>query len=233
MKSMNVCKTCSLSSKTVFGSLTTEESEQLEANLECYEYKKGEIIYKEGSRITGFYCVKKGVFKIYKTGIDSKPQIVAFAQKGDITGYRSVLSNEPACTTVESLEDSEVCYIPSSLIFEFISKNSNFALSLIQLTCKELNTANDLIKDIAQKTVRERLAETLLMLDQTFGKDEEGFINVNLTREDISSIIGTATESVIRILSEFKTDGLISLKGKKIGIGNYSKLESISNSFLK
>jgi len=96
-----------------------------------------------------------------------------------------------------------------------------------------LNTANDLIKDIAQKTVRERLAETLLMLDQTFGKDEEGFINVNLTREDISSIIGTATESVIRILSEFKTDGLISLKGKKIGIGNYSKLESISNSFLK
>lgn len=231
MKSTNICKICSLSSKTIFSSLTNDELEILESKLDCYEYKKGEIIYNEGSRITGFYCVKKGVFKIYKTGIDSKPQIVAFAQKGDITGYRSVLSNEPACTTVESLEDSEVCYIPSNLIFEFIKRNSDFALSLIQLTCRELNAANDLIKDIAQKTVRERLAETLLMLDQTFGKDDEGFINVNLTREDISSIIGTATESVIRILSEFKTDGLIILKGKKIGIINNSKLEFISNSF--
>ncbi len=224
------CKTCACSSISVFRSLRSEELELLEAKLKCNSYKKGDILYREGSRITGCYCIQSGVLKIYKTGIDEKPQIVAFAIPGDITGYRSVLSNEAACTTVEVLEDAEICFIPSEIIFSLIKNNSDFALSLIQLTCKELDQANIYIKDIAQKTVRERLAEMLLMLSDTFKIDNEGYIKINLTREDLSSLVGTATESVIRILSEFKSEGLIELKGKKIKIINIKKMKLISDS---
>lgn len=224
------CKTCACASISVFKTLSDEEHELLSDKLKCNSYKKGDILYREGSRITGCYCIQKGVLKIYKTGIDEKPQIITFARPGDITGYRSVLSNEVACTTVEALEDSEICFIPSEIIFSLIKKNSDFALSLIQLSCKELNQANIYIKDIAQKTVRERLAEILLMLSDTFNVDAEGFITINLTREDLSSIVGTATESVIRILSEFKSEGLIELKGKKIKILNLKKLKLISDS---
>ncbi|MGD9976713.1 MAG: Crp/Fnr family transcriptional regulator [Bacteroidales bacterium] len=225
-----LCKACACSSISVFKSLTNEEYELLNSKLRCNSYKKGDIIYKEGNKILGCYCVKEGVLKIYKTGIDEKPQIIAFAQSGDITGYRSVLSNEMACTTLEVLEDSTVCFIPSEIIFNLIKRNSDFALSLIQLTCKELDHANVYIKDIAQKTVKERVAEVLLMLSDTFNVDNDNYIKINLTREDLSSIVGTATESVIRILSELKNEGLIELKGKKIKIADYKKIKRIADS---
>ncbi len=230
MNSDEYINTCISSSFSIFKSLSTEELDKVNSNLKCNTYRKGEIIYREGSRITGIYCVKKGILKIYKTGIDSKPQIVAFAIKGDITGYRSVLSNEMACTTAEIIEEAEICFIPSDIIFSLIKSNSDFALSLIQLTCRELDQANIFIKDIAQKTVKQRVAEILLMLQNTFKTDEEGFISVNLTREDISSIVGTATESVIRILSDFKNENLISVKGRKIKIIDKKKLNLISDS---
>lgn len=225
-----LCKTCTRSSVSVFKSLSNEEHQLLDSKLKCNLYKKGDILYREGSKITGCYCVQKGILKIYKTGVDEKPQIVAFARPGDITGYRSVLSNEVACTTVEALEESEVCFISSDVIFSLIKSNSDFSLSLIQLTCKELNQANSYIKDIAQKTIRERLAEILIMLFETFGTDTERYIMINLTREDLSSIVGTATESVIRILSELKSEGVLELKGKKIKILDDKRLRLISES---
>ena len=214
----------------VFKPLTKDEKELLESKKRCTIYKKGEIIYHEGGRINGIYIIEKGVLKIYKTGIDEKPQIVAFARTGDITGYRSVLSNELACTTVEALEDSNICFIPSDFVFYLIKTNPDFALSLIQLTCKELDQANSLITDLAQKTVKERVAEIILMLHDTFGADNDGFIQINLTREDLSSIVGTATESVIRILSDIKNEKLIELKGKKIKVVDYKRLKLISDS---
>lgn len=135
-----------------------------------------------------------------------------------------------ACTTAEIIEDAEICFISSDIIFSLIKTNSDFALSLIQLTCRELDQANIFIKEIAQKTVKQRLAEILLMLENTFKLDEEGYIAVNLTREDLSSIVGTATESVIRILGEFKNEGLIAIKGKKIKINDKKKMNLISDS---
>lgn len=215
----------------VFKNLTPEERELIDSNKKYSVYKKGEIIYHEGGRINGIFVIEKGVLKVYKKGVDEKAQIIAFAKAGDISGYRSVLSSELACTTVEALEETHICFVPSELIFTLIKKNPDFALSLIQLTCKELDQANSLIADIAQKTVKERLSEILLMLHDTFNTDKDGYIHINLSREDFSSIVGTATESVIRILSELKKEKLIELKGKKIKILEYKKLKLISDSF--
>jgi len=225
------CKGCSCTESSIFKTLSSDDLDFIDQSRINNSYKKGDVLYREGNRIMGCYCVMSGILKIYKTGNDGKEQIIAFARKGDITGYRSVLSNEPACTTAEVIEDASICYIPASAMFSFVKKNSDFALSLMQLTCKELNQANCFIKDIAQKTVRERLAEVLIMLDDTFGTDNDGYLSISLTREELSNIVGTATESVIRLLSDLKSDKIIAISGKKIKINDKKLLNKISNSY--
>ena len=106
--------------------------------------------------------------------------------------------------------------------------NGDFALDLLQLTCRELEESNNYITDIAQKTVRERLAEVLILLTTKFELDQHNILLINLTREDIANIVGTATESVIRLLSDFKQEGYIDLIGRKIKILDYNKLKKLS-----
>jgi len=192
-------------------------------------FNRGSVLYNEGSRITGCYCIYSGIIKIYKTGIDGKEQIIRFAKKGDLIGFRSVLSKELACTTAKPIEDSVTCYIPGDTLVDLVKSNGNFSIELMQLTCRELGEANTYITDIAQKTVRERLAEILIHLKNDFGLDNNNILQISLTREELANIVGTATESVIRLLSEFKQDKLINLNGRKITILDESSLIRIGN----
>lgn len=218
-----------LVNKTVFKHLTREELELIPLDDGPEHFKRGEILYEEGSRINGFYCVVRGIVKIFKTGFDGKDQILMFAKPGDIIGFRSTITGELACTTTKIIEDSSICYIPGELVKQFVKSNGEFAMDLLELACQELGEANDYITDIAQKTVRERLAEVLIHLKWTFNLDNENFLQISLTREELANIVGTATESVIRLLSEFKQDRLIELHGRRIKILDEAKLIKIGN----
>lgn len=224
-----LCAKCSFETEGIFKNLTTEETDVLNFEKDFRHYKRGDILYHEGNRISGFFCINHGIIKVFKTGFDGKEQIIRFAKKGDIIAYRSVLSNEPACTSAKVIEDCQVCFIPSEILISFIKTNSTFALDLIRLACHELGEANSFITDIAQKTVRERLAEVLLFLVNEFGLDNDRYLKISLTREELANIVGTATESVIRLLSEFKADKLVELNGRKIRILNPGGLQKISN----
>jgi CRP-like cAMP-binding protein len=228
---MPFCDKCALETNSIFKHLTREEAEKINFEKDFRHYKKGDVLYHEGNRINGFYCINSGIIKVFKTGFDGKEQIIRFAKPGDIIAYRSVLSNEPACTTAKVIEDCQVCFIPSEVLISFIKTNPNFALELMKLTCHELGEANSYITDIAQKTVRERVAEVLIQLVEDFGLDDQKYLRISLTREELANIVGTATESVIRLLSEFKADKLIELNGRKIRILNIQGLEKISNVF--
>ncbi|MCK5136853.1 MAG: Crp/Fnr family transcriptional regulator [Bacteroidales bacterium] len=223
------CNSCTIRTFPLFRHLNNEELQNISLNKITEIHKRGSIIYQEGNRMKGFCCVQKGIIKIYKTGFDGKEQIIRFAQSGDIIGYRSVMSNEPACTTTKVLEDSILCHIPTEILLGLVKTNGNFAVELMKLTCKELGEANSYITDIAQKTVRERLAEILLHLDNEFEADINGILKISLTREELSNIVGTATESIIRLLSEFKNEELIELKGRKIKILDKPGLKYIAN----
>ena len=226
-----LCDKCALESGSIFRYLTADEVDTLNFEKDFRQYKRGSLLYQEGNRISGFFCINSGIIKVFKTGFDGKEQIIRFAKAGDIIAYRSVLSNELACTSAKVIEDCQVCFIPSEILISFIKTNPAYALELLKLACHELGEANSFITDIAQKTVRERLAEILLFLVEDFGLDDEKFLNISLTREELANIVGTATESVIRLLSEFKTDGLIELNGRKIKIIDTAGLEKISNIF--
>jgi CRP/FNR family transcriptional regulator, polysaccharide utilization system transcription regulator len=218
-----------LSGFLLFKKLTEEEFNRLNFEKTCSTYKKGTIVYREGSRLTGFYCVTKGIVKVFKTGIDGKEQIIKFAKRGEIIAYRSLLSQELACTTAKVIEDAVLCHIPYQTLLFLIQNNWQFALHMLQIVCRELREANDYITDIAQKSVRERLAEVLLLLRENFDLDRQNTLQISLTREELANMVGTATESVIRLLSEFRADNLIELQGRKIKFLNIPGLRKIAN----
>ncbi len=226
-----LCDKCAPETGSIFKYLSPEEIEMINFQKEFRQYKRGEILYNEGNRISGFFCIHSGIIKVFKTGLDGKEQIIRFAKHGEIIAYRSVLSNELACTSAKVIEDCNVCFIPAEILISLVKSNSTFAHELLKLACHELGEANSFITDIAQKTVRERLAEILLLLVDDFGLDDQDYLQIALTREELANIVGTATESVIRLLSEFKNDRLLELQGRKIKILNIKGLEKISNVF--
>jgi CRP-like cAMP-binding protein len=218
-----------VSKSKVFNHLTPEELDKLPLDMGPTLYAKSSTIYEEGSRINGFYLVCRGIIKIYKTGFDGKDQIIRFAKPGDIMGFRSTITGELACTTSKAIEEAEILYVPSEFVKSFVHGNGNFAMDLLEIACQELGEANDYITDIAQKTVRERLAEVLIQLKWSFDLDRDNYLQISLTREELANIVGTATESVIRLLSEFKQDKLIELHGRRIKILEEAKLIKMSN----
>lgn len=193
--------------------------------------KKGESIFEEGEYLNGVYCIKDGVCKVSKMSENGKNQIVNLVKKGDLLGERSLISEEVTNLSAIALEDMEVCFIPRDEIVRDLEKNPNFTMDVLKTMAITLKNADNLIVDMAQKSVKQRLAETLINLEKKFGVSDLGTIDIQLSREDIASIIGTATESCIRLLSEFKKSKYIDFQGKNIIITNKNELEKIANGF--
>jgi CRP/FNR family transcriptional regulator, polysaccharide utilization system transcription regulator len=215
----------------LFKKLTEPEMTLLKYHATHSLHKKRSIIYNEGSRLTGFYCINRGIIKQYKTGIDGREQIFCFLKKGDIIAYRSLLCQETACSTAQAVEESELIHIPYQTLLYLIENNWQFSYHMLQIVCKELRESNDYITDIVQKTLRERLAEILLLLKDNFELDSSKTLQILLTRKELADIVGTAPESVIRILSDFKQSRLIDLQGRKIKFINVPELTKIANFF--
>ncbi len=226
------CEEFDIKQYSIFSGLSALERAKINDELVTQKHKRGAVIYCEGNRINGTYIVVQGVVKIYKTGADGKEQIIRFAKVGELIGFRSVISEELACSTAEALTDVTLSFLPGENLTTLIKTSPEFAMSLMKLTCKELGESNKYITDIAQKSVRERLAEVLLLLMDTFDLDNEGCLQITLSREDIANLVGTATETVIRLLSEFKHDGLIELIGKKIRLVDIPKLLKTGNIYI-
>ena len=225
------CATCGSRNKSVFCDMSIDEAKDMDSVKGCNIYDRGQVIFHEGNRTNGIYCVNRGKIKLFQLGSEGKEQIIRFAKEGDIIGYRALLSEEPLSASAEALEEAAVCFIPKSQVLKMITENPNFNFKMLKALSHELGEAAKVITDLAQKPVRERLAETLLMLKDTFELDNEKAIQVKLSREELANIVGTATESVIRLLSEFKKDKLIAVEGRNIKLLNIPELTRTANIF--
>ena len=214
--------------QSILRHLYNDEMEYLEEMSEIRHYKKNDIIFHQGKSITGCYVILSGIIKQYKTGVEGRDYILRLAKPFEILGYRSALSEEPACNTSCVIEESDVYFIPKDCLLHLVKTNGLFALELLQIACLEMEESHLLITEIAQKSVRERLAELLLNLKNKFGVNEKGQLNILLSREEYANIVGTATESVIRLLSEFKAERYIDISGKTISILNEKALEKLA-----
>lgn len=226
---MGKCEQCIVRE---FSSLKALNKDELVKLAECktsYIIKKGEPIFEEGDAVNGIYCITTGVCKMSKLSPNGKDQIVKLVKAGELIGQRSMISDEPANLSAVALEDMEVCFIPKSEVLSMFDKNNQFSLNMMKTICGDLKDASEHMISISQKTVKERLAETLVYLEVNFGKNPDGSLHIQLSREELAGMIGTATESCIRLLSDFNKLGLIALIGKKIVIKDIAKLKKIAD----
>lgn len=192
-------------------------------------FNKGEALFEEGSNVDGIYFIENGTAKLYKLGFNRKEQILRFIKEGDIIGYRALLIGEAYQATAEAMSDLQAIFIPSDVFLHLLEIDSQLSYTMLQKISFELGESSNTVTFLAQKTVRERLAEVLLLLEQKLGTDPEGFIKISLTREEIANLIGTATESAIRLISEFKQDDYIAVEGRNIKILNHEKLKKLGH----
>ncbi|MFC4816740.1 MULTISPECIES: Crp/Fnr family transcriptional regulator [unclassified Flavobacterium] len=225
---MNKCEQCIVRQFSSLKALNKDELLRMANCKTSYTIKKGEPIFEEGEITNGVYCIKDGVCKMTKLSANGKDQIVKLVKPGELLGQRSMISDEPANLTAVALEDMEVCFVPKSEILQFFNQNNQFSMNMMKTICGDLKDADDHMVSMAQKTVKERMAETLLYLEETFGVNEDGSLRIQLSREELAGMIGTATESCIRLLSEFNKNGWVDLTGKKITIKNKSQLKKLS-----
>jgi CRP-like cAMP-binding protein len=224
---MSNCDQCIVRQFNSLKSLTKEELVRISACKISKKVKKGQLIFDEGEKINGIYCIREGICKLTKLSANGKDQIVKLVVRGDLIGQRSLVSEEVANLSARALSEMEVCFIPKHEIMTDLHENNDFAFDVLKAMAKDLKEADNIIVNMAQKSVRQRLAEALIYIYTGFGTDENGMLSIVLSREDYANIVGTATESVIRILSQFKKDGFISTKGKQIKVEDLAALKRV------
>jgi len=192
-------------------------------------YRKKEDVYKEGGYPKGIYFVSKGKVKTYQTNESGKELITELHKDGDFFGYLSLLQDDTYTSSATVLEDSEIYMIPKEDFFSLIYKNAEVSRRFIEMLTNNLRENEKQLVKLAYHSVRKRVAEALVKLSDKYKKEGEPKFSMNVSREDLANMVGTATETVIRTLSDFKEDKFIEISGSTITIVNYDKLAGMKN----
>lgn len=225
---MSKCEQCIVRELSTLKALSKNELIHLSHCKDSITVKKGDIIFNEGDHVNGVYCIKAGTCKLVRMASSGKDSILKLITKGDILGQTAVLTQEKSTLSAIAVEDMQICFIPKSEILRLIDVNKKFSLQVTKDVCQNLNYATDIALNNTTKNVKERLAHALISILDSSGIDDEGFLNLQLSRDEIASMVGTATESCIRLLAELKKLGIIDLQAKKIKILKLNDLKTLA-----
>ncbi|MES2566879.1 MAG: response regulator [Bacteroidota bacterium] len=206
-----------------------ESLKKLSEERDVRTYKKKDDIYKVGGYPKGIYFVNKGKVKIFQTNELGKELITELHKEGDFFGYLSLLQDEKYTSSATAMEDSEIFIIPKDDFFSLIYKNSEVSKRFIEILSNNLRDKEKQLVKLAYNSVRKRVAEALVKLSDKYKKEGDEKFRMSVSREDLANMVGTATETVIRTLSDFKEDKLIEISGGTIAILNYDKLSKMKN----
>lgn len=207
------CENCLSRKNSLFSAFCDQDVEGVNETKSCSYYKKNQALFLEGSSPRGVYCVNEGKIKIYARGEEGKEQIIHLAAAGEIVGFRAMFSGEPYKVSAETLEESNICFIGKNDFLDLVDSNPLLRNGIMKELSRELADRATFITNMAQKSVRERLASSLVILNDIY----EGEM-INLTREDLANFVGTATETLIRLLKDYKEEGLVRTHARKIEI---------------
>lgn len=220
-----------LSADQIFDSLLSEELSTLIGFGVSHKYKKGEILFREGGIPTGIFYLESGKVKKYKTTVRGDEQIFFLCSNGELLGYHALLSEEYYSDTAATIEDSQLTFIPKENFLKVLGSSVVLSNWLLKALGHEFGVFVNNFTNLATKTVRERLAWNLLILDEKFKNKETVNLpsEIILSRTDLSNIIGTAKETLVRLLKEFKMAGLIETKGRSIRLLDKKRLVKEAN----
>ncbi len=196
-------------------------------NRKTFQVNKGEEFIKEDEKVTGIYFVYQGSVKVHKKW-GEKELIIRFAKKGDIVGHRG-LGNDNYPVSATALEPSLICFIEIDFFLASLKVNPDYLLRLMMFFAEELNVSERKMRNLAHMPVKGRVAQALLTLQEKFGTNENGFIDLMLSRQDLASYTGATYETVFRVLNELAEEKLIKLSGKSISIPDTKKLTVVVN----
>lgn len=194
-------------------------------------YKKGQTLFVEGNPPYGLYCVSEGNIKVTKLGSNGRENIVRLVTAGDVLGHRSIFTDQYYSATATALEDTKVCFLDKKYILDLVKTEPSISKNIMFRLGRDLGASETKVASLSQKSVLERTAELVLMLGAThFEECSDGKkITLKLTREEMASYLGTSSETLIRCLSELKSEGIIGQSGKNILIKDEKRLVDFAN----
>jgi CRP-like cAMP-binding protein len=214
-----------------FESLPEHVREDFTSQMIVKQFKRGQNIFTEGAFPSGIYFVKEGKIKKFKTLNNGKEQIIYICSEGEMIGYAAFLGEERYHDSAAAITDSLIGYISKDKLVRLLDRHQELSKLLIKKLSHEFGVMVNFIATFTKKSVRERVALTLLILNETFrnNRNEYDEIHIELTREDFANIVGIAVETLVRILSELEHENLISKKGRKIMVKNPQMLFKIAD----
>lgn len=209
--------------------LTTEQRVILARDFTVQKYKKNETIYCEGETPMHLMCLLTGKVKIYKDGVGGRSQIIRVIKNKEYFAYRAYFAEENFVTAAAAFEPCTICLIPMPTIVKLIQENTDLAMFFIRQLSKDLGISDERTVSLTQKHIRGRLAESLLFLKDTYGLEEDGStLSIYLSREDLANLSNMTTSNAIRTLSNFASEKLIAIDGRKIKLIDEEHLKKIS-----
>ena len=216
---------------SILEGLPEEHLYLLNKNKVTHNYKKGEILFREGSYPTGIYYIEKGKVKKYKTDKEGREQIFYVCRKGELFGYHALISEEKYSDSTATIEESTIAFIPKEDFLKVIQLSTILSNRLLKCMSHEFGVFVNGLAVFAQRTVRERLALSLIILRDKYKKENQDNkpVELDLSRDDLAKFVGTARETLVRLLHDFKADGLIETNGRKIILKKPLELTVIAN----
>lgn len=219
-------KRYSFINESILENLPEDISQLIKENLTTLKLKKGQVLFHEGTAPIGLYIIKSGKIKKYTTGIEGKEHIFYLAKENEMLGHRSLLSKEPHCCSSACLSDCIINLIPKEIFYLVLNLDQNLLNRFLKSLAHEFGVFINNSKILAQHSVRERCAISIIKLKEFFNVSDGGF---KISRKDHSNIVGTSVESLIRVLHDFKEEEIIKINENSIFVLNPKKLVQISN----
>jgi CRP/FNR family transcriptional regulator, polysaccharide utilization system transcription regulator len=220
---------CLEGSSSIFKGLNQKDKETLSVKHTVKQVRKGQFLFKEGEKPHGLICLATGKVKVYKDGVGGRGQIVKMVRQQGFIGYKALFADVPWPVSAVAIEDATVCIFEKSSFVKILKKNPDLCLKLIKVIADELVFSNNRTVSLTQKHIRGRMAESLLILRDTYGYEADGkTIRIALSREDMANMSSMTTSNAIRTLSNMASDGLIEITGRRISILDSNSLEHIS-----
>ena len=224
------CTICPVRHLSTFKSLEPELVDLVNDQKRSNLYRKGQIVFYEGNPSYGLFCLNSGRVKLFKMTTEGKRLTLRIAEPGDQLGHLSLLSGQPYSASAEALEDSVICFIDRKIIFPILSEQKDVSWAILQNLAKEMIVAQNRAIDIAHRSVRERMAGLLLLLNEKYGHEhEEGILlDLKLSRSDLADLIGISEETSVRVLTDFREELLIRDQNRQILLLAQEKLSDIA-----
>ena len=218
---------CDLKNCTLCRSCNKEWLPAIDVNRKVFQLKKGDRLFNEGDEVKGMFYINHGLIKVHKRWDSEKEMILRFAGNGAIVGHRGLGNDTIYPVSATALLSSEVCFIDTDFFNATLKVNPDYLYQLMMFFAAELKESEKRMRNLAHMNTLGRIAYALLSLLEKFGMDDEGFLNIVLSRQDLASYTGTTYETLFKMLNSLESEEILLFSDKRIKITDTVKLQMI------